>query len=170
MRLCPFCNLEFPLESFPRSNGRLRGKCRDCVRAYDRALRARQKSENAEAYKAKVFAQSEKRRDKARLYSKAYREKHPEKALENSRRRRAKRLGNKFEKYSEAQVLEIYGSVCYLCKVGIDLSAPRRAGRPGWELGLHIDHVLPLWQSGPDTLENVRPSHAKCNLSRTRTL
>jgi 5-methylcytosine-specific restriction endonuclease McrA len=35
---------------------------------------------------------------------------------------------------------------------------------------LHIDHVYPLSKGGLDTLENVRPSHGKCNIVKWATL
>ena len=72
--------------------------------------------------------------------------------------------------YSEAQVLLIYGPICHICQTPIDLSAPRKVGLPGWEKGLHIDHVYPLSKGGLDTLENVRPSHGQCNVIKWATV
>jgi 5-methylcytosine-specific restriction endonuclease McrA len=138
------------------------------LRAYNRELRRKRQAKNPELYKAKVFAQLEKRRDLARVYSREYRARNPVKSAENARRRRALRLGNGAVKYTEKKMLETYGINCHLCLIPIDLNAPRRAGREGWELGLHVDHVIPIFQGGPDTLENVRPAHAKCNLSRPK--
>ena len=46
------------------------------------------------------------------------------------------------------------------------MTASRLIGRGNWKLGLHIDHVISLSKNGPDTLANVRPSHALCNLSK----
>ena len=46
------------------------------------------------------------------------------------------------------------------------MSAPRKCGLPGWQNGLHIEHVIDLALGGLDTLENVRPSHAVCNLKK----
>jgi 5-methylcytosine-specific restriction endonuclease McrA len=68
--------------------------------------------------------------------------------------------------WSYALVLETYGATCYLCEQPIDLNAPRQVGRPGWELGLHIDHVVPISRGGSDTLENVKPTHAYCNQTK----
>ena len=34
------------------------------------------------------------------------------------------------------------------------------------ESGLHIEHFIDIALGGPDTLENVRPSHAWCNLTK----
>jgi 5-methylcytosine-specific restriction endonuclease McrA len=49
----------------------------------------------------------------------------------------------------------------------IDFNSPRQVGKPGWRSGLHIDHFVDISLGGPDTLENVRPSHGWCNLTKT---
>ncbi len=90
----------------------------------------------------------------------------PELAREAKRRRRAKKLENGIEYYTEKQVLETYGTTCYLCKKPIDMEAPRTTWSKGWEFGLHIEHVFDIALGGPDTLENVRPSHGICNLTK----
>lgn len=46
------------------------------------------------------------------------------------------------------------------------LDAPRKVGVNNWELGFHVDHLVPLSKGGSDTLENVRPTHAVCNLRK----
>jgi hypothetical protein len=81
-------------------------------------------------------------------------------------RRRARKLNNGFEKYSELDIISLYGSICHICKIDIDLSLPRKTSIPGWEMGLHIDHLVPISKGGPDTLENVRPAHGICNLKK----
>jgi hypothetical protein len=83
-----------------------------------------------------------------------------------TRRRNARKLNNGFEHYTEIQVLSLYGNQCSICSILIDLSATRVVGKDNWEMGLHIDHVIPISKGGPDTLENVRPAHALCNLRK----
>lgn len=68
--------------------------------------------------------------------------------------------------YSANTVLATYGTDCHLCGGAINLDAPRTPGEKGWEKSLHIDHVIPLSKGGDDTLENVRPSHGKCNIRK----
>jgi 5-methylcytosine-specific restriction endonuclease McrA len=72
--------------------------------------------------------------------------------------------------YNELQVISTYGSNCYICGLAIDFMAPRKCGVIGWENGLHIDHLTPVSKGGQDTLENVRPTHAVCNLSKYNSL
>ena len=81
-------------------------------------------------------------------------------------KRKARLLNNRHEPYTENQILELYGTDCYLCKLPIDMRSPRRCGPPGWQNGLHIEHVIDLALGGADSLDNVRPSHALCNLTK----
>lgn len=81
-------------------------------------------------------------------------------------RRRARLAGAETDGYTEAEVLERYGTDCYLCDDPIDLTAPRRPGIPGWELGLHLEHVIPLSRGGSDVIDNLRPAHGLCNLNK----
>ena len=83
-----------------------------------------------------------------------------------ARKRRTRKYNNGYVPYKESDVIYKYGIFCYLCKTIIDLSAPRVVGKPGWQNGLHIEHVVDLSMGGPDTIENVRPSHAICNLTK----
>ena len=115
-----------------------------------------------------------------RKYWKDYRKKPSSKARykEYNRTNRKMRNGTRFKKllaqgfnpekdyFSANMVIETYGTDCHLCGGAIDLDAPRTPGKPGWEKSLHIDHVIPLSKGGDDTLENVRPSHGKCNIKK----
>lgn len=90
----------------------------------------------------------------------------PDKIRLYNHKRKARLLNNTHEHYTEQQILQLYGTDCYLCGNPIDMSAPRKCGLPGWQNGLHIEHVIDLALGGLDTLENVRPSHAVCNLKK----
>ena len=87
-----------------------------------------------------------------------------------SRRTRARKIGVEYGYYTDQDVLDLYGSVCHICNKDIDLNAPRKCGDAGWEKGLHIDHVYPISRGGSDTLENVRPSHGRCNVIKWATI
>lgn len=53
-------------------------------------------------------------------------------------------------------VLARYGTTCHLC------------GRPG---ATTADHIIPRSRGGPDTVDNCRPAHLRCNQRRgDRTL
>jgi 5-methylcytosine-specific restriction endonuclease McrA len=64
------------------------------------------------------------------------------------------------------QVIELYGTICYLCNKEIDFTAPRNCSGQNWENGLHIDHVIDIQYGGADSLDNVKPTHALCNINK----
>jgi hypothetical protein len=86
------------------------------------------------------------------------------------RRRRAQKMGVAHDGYTKFDVLERYGSDCYICGLPIDLDAPRRTGDLGWERGLQLDHVYPMIRGGADTIDNVRPTHGLCNNRKHATI
>ena len=98
-----------------------------------------------------------------RQYSKQNREKVTSwnRASDNRRRRNVEAAA-----YLLQDVFDRWGTDCHICNEPVDLTAPRQCGVPGWERGLHLDHVVPLSKGGPDTLDNVKPTHARCNLDK----
>ena len=102
----------------------------------------------------------------ARRKQKKYWAKHPEKAQAFNRKRRARVNNVEHIPYTKEEVLKKYGTDCHICGTPIDLKAPRKAGKTGWEHGLHLDHLIPISKGGPDTIDNVRPAHGVCNLSK----
>ena len=131
--------------------------CREAHRAYRKErYPLQQKEYHAKRYKENPEFFKEKNKKSLK----------PELSAAKTRRYRANKLNNGSEPYTLLEVLETYGAICHLCGVAIDLTLPRRVGAPGWQLGLHIDHVIPIAQGGPDTLANVKPSHGICNISK----
>jgi 5-methylcytosine-specific restriction endonuclease McrA len=89
-----------------------------------------------------------------------------DKVRERERQKNRRRRAALSKPYNELQVISLYGGNCHLCGLGIDFMATRKCGNEGWESGFHVDHLIPLSKGGEDTLENVRPSHAVCNLQK----
>jgi len=109
--------------------------------------------------------------DKIYEINRRWANKNPEKIKEYSRRmaskRKAQKKNNGYSPYTDQQVFDLYGTDCHICQTPIDFNAPRQAYiADGWELGLQLDHLIPLSKGGPDTLENIRPSHALCNMKK----
>jgi 5-methylcytosine-specific restriction endonuclease McrA len=71
--------------------------------------------------------------------------------------------------YTRQQLFDRDGYDCYLCNLPVELTANHIVGQPGWELYPHIDHVIPLALGGHDTLDNVKITHAKCNMVKGAT-
>jgi 5-methylcytosine-specific restriction endonuclease McrA len=117
---------------------------------------------------SKTYAVSHPEEHRARVI--AWKKANTDKVRESKRRsqhkRNALKLGNGHETYTEEQLLETYGVDCHICESPVNLEAPRKSGLAGWELGLHVDHLIPLSKGGPNTLENVRPAHGLCNVKK----
>ena len=107
-------------------------------------------------------------KDKSLEYKKEYRARNLDRHANNENRRRARKKDNLAIPYLLQDVLDKYGIVCYLCSEQIDMQAPRKVGKIGWERGLHVDHVVSISNGGSDTIDNVRPTHALCNLKKSR--
>ncbi len=151
--------------------------CSDADRAYHRSRYPlikekenernriyRQNNLEKESLRRKKYTEEHLEQEKER--NKQYYKDNAGKSAEKHRRRRAKKLNNGFEIYKTEQVIELYGTKCHICNEQIDMSASRVVGKGNWNYGLHIDHVIAIANGGPDTLENVRPSHATCNLKK----
>lgn len=187
-KTCKNCNLEKDLENFSPSKKGLLGRRSNCKKC--QAQIARQKRlENPEASRAaikkyrlshpEVIAARDaryyqKHKEVLREKTKQWRKNNPDKYAEHNRakehRRRARKFENGMEDYTEQMVIEAYGADCHICDGPINLEAPRRVGTEGWELGLHLDHVVPLSKGGDDRIENLRPTHGMCNLKKTDTI
>jgi 5-methylcytosine-specific restriction endonuclease McrA len=76
-------------------------------------------------------------------------------AKEAWHRRRALKRANGYERVDLEALLAEHGMFCHICTTPI---ATRK--------DLHFDHVIPLSKGGPHTAANLRPAHAKCNLSK----
>lgn len=141
----------------------------------NRKLREYKKA-NPELISAQAAAYYQRNKDKIAAYramnrekAKAWRNANPELFRMYNRKRKAAKLNAPSEPYTSQQILDLYGTDCYLCHEPIDLKAPRRAGFPGWEVGLQIEHIVPLSKEGTDLISNVRPSHGLCNLNKHTT-
>lgn len=96
-----------------------------------------------------------------------WRAQHPEAVKANSQMSKRRRGQGD---WTIKQLLETHGTSCHLCGKAIDLTAPAQVGAKGWELSLHPDHIIPLSKGGSDTMDNVRPAHARCNIRKWATV
>ena len=85
------------------------------------------------------------------------------------RARRARLKNSITTPYTESQVISTYGINCNICGLEIDFKVTRQVGKKGWQMGLHIDHLVPISKGGQDTLDNVRPTHGLCNLRKSNS-
>ena len=177
---CSKCKEIKPLTSFHVKKTAKTGRssqCVDCIKLHvrakywkdpehHRAIARKSAQKNVEKVKARQKEYWAARPGENYLRVKEWRKTNQPARNREASRRRALIRNNGVLYYTEAQVIETYGTCCHLCKMEIDFSAPRSCGKDGWEMAFHVDHVIPIAQGGPDTLENVRPSHARCNLDK----
>jgi 5-methylcytosine-specific restriction endonuclease McrA len=174
---CSVCSQKFlaTTEFFYRRGSSLHAKCKICYNQYQakkqstpeaklkRSIRLSSQREHINTRQRKYYADN---REKWNEYYKARDRANPEAALARVHKRRARKLHNGAEPYTRQNMLDTYGSNCYLCGLPINLSVSGKVGSSNWENGLHIEHVIPLSAGGTDKLENVRPSHGRCNLDK----
>ena len=98
-------------------------------------------------------------RDRMRQKMREWAASHPDRvrelASDSKGRRRARKLGRSVSKADLRLVLREFGMVCHIC--GGDIAS---------KSDLHFDHVIPLALGGAHATDNIRPSHAFCNLRK----
>lgn len=186
MRKCIVCE-EYKDESefFKATRSGLRSECKKCHKEYT----AKWKAENREKlnqrrrekyqeikdtpeYKEYVRAKKAyyrehspnyKKNERARAaaykashpeYVKEYAKANPEKFREYARRRQAKKQATQTEPVDYAAVYQRDNGICHICGLAVSLEE------------CHFDHVIPLHHGGTHTADNIRPSHALCNLRK----
>ncbi len=163
MKTCGMCKNEFPktLEYFHKKGKYLRSYCKSC----SIKVNSEWQKINKEKVNASSKAWRDKNPEKRNAIKKAWALANPEKVKHIWRKAASKHkallLGNDHSPYTETEMLKRYGTVCYLCNEQIDFDAPRTGA--GYEKSFWRDHVVALINGGPDTLDNVKPSHAVCN-------
>lgn len=117
-------------------------------------------------YRDQARRNYDRNRDKILAVTKEYHRKNPDVMQRTKNRRRAAQYATRSERYTERMAIDAHGTMCHICGEEIDMAAKRHPGDPGWERGLHLDHVIPLRSGGTDTLDNIRPAHGLCNLRK----
>lgn len=75
--------------------------------------------------------------------------------------RRVRHAMRALREWDTDDLVEAHGTVCHLCLTDIDISLSWPDRR-----SLSADHLVPISLDGEDTLDNVRPSHLRCNTIR----
>ena len=151
MKKCTKCKIELPatLEYFYEHKilkSGLRPDCKACVRKERLQYLSNMTVEDRRAMK-----KAEQQRN-SHVYRQA------------SRKQVALRRGVVHEDWTEKQLIQTYGTDCYICNGPINFNAPRKG--PGSEYSLWPDHVIPTSRGGSNTIDNVRPCHRKCNQNK----
>ena len=151
MKTCKDCKIEYPSTSeyFYEQKNLKSGLRSDCIKCTRKSQLAYLDSMTPEARQA---------------MKKAEQQRNPHVYRQATRKIVARKRGVVHEDWTEKQLLETYGTDCYICNKAIDFDAPKRG--IGSEYSFWPDHVIPTSRGGSNTLNNVRPCHAKCNRSK----
>lgn len=167
--ICKECKRSYSKEHYLQTSDRHNALSRERYWAnldYEKARSKGYRIKNAEKIREKSKKYYAENTEQERLRLQKWQESNPDRDRASRAKRRMAMYNADREPYTLAEIFETYGINCHLCGNPIDLDAPRRNNKPGWENGLQIDHLVPLAKGGSDKLSNVRPSHGKCNLSK----
>lgn len=172
-KACAKCRVDQPRSEFKSNNKTIDGLdswCRSCHREdarqrYDTDVAAarHERKKDDPHYRAVRKATYDRWRqehpDRAKAATERWRENNPEKQSlieRNARARRRQRERNQaVGSVDYSAILERDGMHCHICDTDI----------PSLDV-LHFDHVIPLSKGGPHSEDNIKPSHAACNLSK----
>lgn len=97
--------------------------------------------------------------DKVAAHRQSWRAAHPDRTRElrreNQARRKARAQATQTNPIDYASILAEHGMICHICGSEIPDTTD-----------LHFDHVIPLARGGVHTNDNIRPSHARCNMRK----
>lgn len=144
-RACIDCKATKPIEQFPERGdrpGKRHGRCLLCFKLIS--------SQRSKAYNIENFAVLAEYKRKYHAANPGYNE-------QSSRRRRARHVGVRREKYTRDDV-RLRDPLCHFCGDTIDTEL--RWPDP-WSEVLH--HIHPISKKGPDALANVALAHNRCN-------
>jgi len=135
-------------------------KIRSREAAYREAHREETAAYNAAYYAAhreEIAVYQDARREEMAACSAAWAKANPEKRCAGEALRKARKLGNSigFPLPDFEAILAEFGMFCHICGLEIPSMAD-----------LHMEHVIALVNGGPHSAENIKPSHALCNLRK----
>ena len=168
MKICTLCGATKPLGEFNRNSRNKDGRayyCRPCSRQKAKESRERHPDavrqrnakyghENREALREYHRQRYEENREAHIAKTRVWHQENRYSLWEIHYRRRCERMGINpvIERFNLPDVVERYGDSCFYCETG------------EFE---HLDHAIPVSKGGPHTLDNVRPSCAGCNLTKS---
>jgi hypothetical protein len=183
-KVCRRCGVEQPLTAFSKTLSGHRNICKSCDKIYDAA---RYRSRTPEQRVAEQARQAQWRADNREYLcerSRDYRRDHLVKAVETNRRWREKnrsadrasnarrRVANRIRyrsykaKWRALRVAATVGYVSYEAIWERDQGMCYLCNQPVERTNCHFDHVIPLSRGGEHSMENIRVTHAVCNVTK----
>lgn len=170
---CSKCDEEKLLKHFSKDSNSKYGRrslCKECEQKQKRDYRAANPERMSQIEKKRYAAHREDRNKRTRNYYMSHREEVLEvvkawraanilKCRAIGRRREARKKKVSTENVNYSNILERDGMHCYICEQDI---LPHHS--------LHFDHIIPLVRGGAHSEENIKPTHAQCNLRKNSKL
>ena len=151
-------NPELYREAYRRYQGNNREKLSDQAKARRKANPEKAR-ESVRAWRREHPEYIENNREANRAYQRMWarleRLRHPERVVERVNRRRARKTASQVGLVDLKAVLKRDGRQCFICKGEILLFDK-----------IHFDHWIPLSKGGPHTMENLHPTHDRCNMKK----
>lgn len=92
--------------------------------------------------------------ERTRSYKRAWAKRNPAKVQELRMRYNAQKVAATIETVDYEAIYRRDKGICHICQNPVPRSR------------LHFDHVIPLSKGGPHSMENIKVSHARCNMRK----
>ena len=165
---CTVCDQDLEPAAFSPSEitKKRTGRCRACTRIRvrekyreyrkdpeRRALLHQKAKDYRKTDKGRLAVQRDNRSESHKQIMAAWRKAHPE-AVSNARHQRRALVTGSIATGELAALLKAQENLCAYCDVKL------------LEVGMHLDHVIPLSRGGDHVIENVAYACPECNLSK----
>ena len=154
MKTCITCNKELSLDSFYQTKSgkylNISSYCKECHKNRRKSL-YHEKTKEIEKQRSIEYRKNN--LEEVRMMVRV-----------SKRRHKALKAGIKHEDYTEQDIIDTYGTNCYLCNLPVDYTAPKQGN--GSDYSSWPDHVIPTSRGGENTIENIRTCHKKCNYDK----
>jgi len=105
-------------------------------------------------YKARTRRNALDNPERTRSYNRAWKNRNPAKVQELRMRYNAQKVAATIETVDYEAIYRRDKGICHICLNPVPKSR------------LHFDHVIPLSKGGPHSMENIKVSHARCNVKK----
>lgn len=171
-QLCGQCQQVKPSTQFHRNSTKSKGvssSCKDCAALYGaqyydvngELIRSRAKTYRVAYYRRNRELLRQKRAryraahpDRVRAMRRSWEQRNLDKRREMVLRRRARKYQNQVGNVDYKMIWERDQGICHICDNVVERA------------NVHFDHVIPLVRGGAHSMENIKVSHALCNLRK----
>lgn len=181
---CSKCSHALLLSCFNKDSRTKDGKtyqCKECQK--ENSKKSYKKTKTKVVRQRRYLENIEENRERSREYYQQNREEILEKQKEYHKKGNGKKVmkkahkkrnelmkKNKGKPYTKFQIIQRDSEDVPDPETGVMVTIPicQICGEPIWDDNIHIDHIVPIAEGGLDCYDNMRTTHAQCNLTRPR--